>query len=504
MRSVGLEIGDGYLRAVEADGGPGGASIRKFVQAPVSPREGQSAEDALVEAIDGLFRQHSLPRGNVCISIDSTEAVIREISMPVTADDQLRKTVKFQFEHHVHNKSVDDLIVDFYKIDKRDKTTLILAAGVPKAVIEHRLELCQRARIDPTVIDLDLFALFNGANGAGAFEGRPAALLVQLHARFAKLLAVDDGRLRFVRNIRLSMGGTRPIGAPADAVAQSVSGTYQVATPSGLAEVLNREIARSLLSYPLKQSIAGIVVTGVAEQVQPVLAPLQEQSSIPTVGFTADQDQPETSAATVALGLAFRGLGIDHVGTDFRREEFKFERRFETVKRSAALCLCMMAVLLGLIALYYRNRFRDYAGFRDQIVAKQVEIVQKIHQELEPGKEPAACDDPIADAKRTLKLQEELVGKGDHPLPMSALQHWKQINEQLVGFDYLRLNTMSINLERNQILMKGEISKIEVAERLTNQIKTVPGYNVQPGPYTQSGEQRLSFDWNISIAKPER
>lgn len=500
MRSVGLEIGDGVLRAVEADGGAKGAHIRKFVQVPVTLREGQTAEDALVEAVDGMFRAHALPRGNVSISIDSTEAVLRELSMPVTSDDQLRKTVKFEFEHHVHNKSVDDMIVDFYKIDKRDKSTLVLAAGIPKAVIEHRLELCRRARIDPVCVDLDLFALFNGAAGASAFDGKPAVLLIQLHPRFTKLLAVDEGRLRFVRNIRVTQASRASVPA-AEGIAESLSGTYQVSGPGALAEVLNKEISRSILSHPLKQSLTHLIVAGGAEQVAAVVAPLQEASTIPTEAFNPDPEQAELVAATVALGLAFRGLGINHVGTDFRKEEFKFERRFETVKKSAFLCLCMMAVLLGLITLYYHNRHREYVTFHDEIVVRQVESVNKVYKELDPEKEPPAVDDPVAAAKKLLKKQEELVGKGDHPLPVSALTHWKQAFEQLTGFDYLRVQTVNVNLERGIIELKGEISRIDVADRIVNQLKSVPGYaSVAAGRYEQSGVN-LTFTWTITLGK---
>lgn len=498
MRSVGLEIGDGFLRAVEVDGGPKGANIRKFVQVPVTLTEGHTAEEDLVEAIDAMFREHSLPRGNVSISIDSTEAVLRELSMPVTSDDQLRKTVKFEFEHHVHNKSVDDMIVDFYKIDKRDKSTLVLAAGIPKPVIEHRLEMCRRARIDPVCVDLDLFALFNGAAGASAFEGKPAVLLIQLHPRFTKLLAVDEGRLRFVRNIRVTQA-TRAAVPAGEGIAESLSGTYQVSGPAALAEVLNKEISRSLLSHPLKQAVTHLIVAGAAEQVAAVIAPLQEAASIPTEAFNPDPEQAELVAATVALGLAFHGIGIDQVGTDFRKEEFKFERRFETVKKSAFLCLCMMSVLLGLIALYYHNRHREYVAFRNEIVNRQLESVTKVYKELEPDKEPPAVDDPVLEAKKLLKKQETEVGKGDHPLPVSALQHWKLVFEQLTGFDYLRVQNLNINLERNSIQLRGEVSKTEVAERILNQLKTVPGYSIgQTGRMEPVGANQ-TYDWTIII-----
>ncbi len=499
MRSIGLEIGDGFLRAVEVEGGAKGASIRKFVQAPVVMQEGRTAEDALVEAIDGLFREHSLSRGNVVLSIESTEATLRELSMPITVDEQLKKTVKFEFEHHVHSKSVEDMIVDFYRIEKREKTTQVLAAGVPKPVIQHRLEIAARCGIDPAIIDLDLFSLFNGAVGSGVFEGKPAALHVHLEPKYAKLLAVDEGRLRFVRTIRLSQVGAKAREA-AEGVAQSLGGTYHVSSAKAIAEVLNREIARSLLSHPLKQSVSHIIVTGPSELVRGVVPALEELSAIPTESFSPDPEQEEMTASVAALGLAFRGIGLDGVGTDFRKEEFKFERRFETVKKSAFLCLCMVAVLLGLIALYFHNRHREYASFREAILEDARSRVLKVYEKIEPGKAVPAFDDPAQEAKKLLKTLEGRVGKGDHPLPLSALQHWKQVFEQVTGFDYFTIQNLDVNLERGVIDLRGKVSSETVGERLTNQLKSIEGYEVVPGRYEQSGG-RMAYNWSIKVPK---
>ncbi len=500
MRSVGLEIGDGFLRAVEVEGGPKGASIRKFVQAPVTLASGQSAEEAVTLAIDALFRDHSLPRGTVSISIDSTEATLRELSMPLTNDDQLKKTVKFEYEHHVHTKSVDDMVVDFYKIDTREKSTLVLAAGVPKAVIEHRLGICGRCRIDPVCVDLDVFALFNGAAGSGVFEGKDAAFFILIEPRSAKLLTVEEGRLRFVRNIRMAQA-PRGAGSTGNEVALSTSGTYQVGGTAAIAEVLAKQISHSLLSHPLKHSVTHVIVAGVPEVVRGVVEPLQEKTTIATEAFNPDPTQPELASSGIALGLAFRGLGLDHVGTDYRQEEFKFERRYQTVKKSAFLCLCMVAVLLGLIALYFHNRRLELDTFCGGIVEEQRKILNRLRKDLEPGAAEAEIVDPVAEAKEILEKKESAIGQGDHPLPISALQRWKQVFERLTGFDHLTVQTMNINLERGTISLKGEVSRIEVAEKLVNSLKTMPDLDqIDQGRYEQSGPNQR-YDWTIKLKK---
>ena len=141
-RAVGLDIGSRTIKVVELNGSPKAFKVLRVITRPDArgrpqPAEGETPKelDELVsDEIREIFQTLKLPKDDVCASFDSGVTIFREIVVPFLEDDQIRKVVKFEAEHHLHSQTIEDVIVNWVKTgESRDGSRLTIFAS-PKAV----------------------------------------------------------------------------------------------------------------------------------------------------------------------------------------------------------------------------------------------------------------------------------------------------------------------------------------------------------------------------------
>ncbi|HXX93881.1 MAG TPA: hypothetical protein VEN81_09620, partial [Planctomycetota bacterium] len=148
-RSVGIELTESAARVLCLDLDGKQARIAQFHEAAIPADPSLPWEARAAATLKQAILDARTPRGRVVCSVDSGDAILRELTLPFRNEDQLRKTVRFEMESLIHNYTIEQLIVSHYKTGETDKGTLLLAAAVPKAVIEKRLKLYQDASVDP-------------------------------------------------------------------------------------------------------------------------------------------------------------------------------------------------------------------------------------------------------------------------------------------------------------------------------------------------------------------
>src|SRR5581483_10721851 len=191
--ACGLEVGANTIKAAVLDGTSRGAKLVDFVVRKLDG--GKKGEEAdVVSVVKDIVKKHRVPVGNVVASVRAQEAVMREIVVPFTREDQISKTIKFQAENYFHSTSIDDLVIEWLKFAELDGKSKLLVAGVKKAHIERRLRF-----LEECAIDLDIAALYNAYHDAGVFEGKGLVLCVEIEADTLKIALVEDGKLRVGR-----------------------------------------------------------------------------------------------------------------------------------------------------------------------------------------------------------------------------------------------------------------------------------------------------------------
>lgn len=402
MISVGLELGNNAIKVAVLEGGGRGAfKLRGFEAHRIDAKKGD-AEDDIVSVVDEALKRLKAPRGTVVASIRAQDCTIREISVPFTDDDKIRKTVKYQAENYFTSMSIDDLIIEYSKFAEVESKSKLMVAGLKKAHIERRLDFLHECGIDPLAIDLDVAALYNTYAHVGVFEGKGAVLLVDIEADTLRIGVVEDGKLRLARAVRMQLGSMRleKAGGKARPDADD-SGVFDTAADesarlpvvildegedeafsledSGISEterqgIIHRvfmEIDRTVASVNLSKEVEQICLSGASCSLEGIEGLFSEHFELPAVRvdlsehFGAAPDKKTKQEASLslqagtALGLALKGLGVDHAGMDFRQEEFAFRGTFARVKRGVACALTLSFALVFLYAFALKQELRE-------------------------------------------------------------------------------------------------------------------------------------------------
>jgi Tfp pilus assembly PilM family ATPase len=472
-RAVGLDVGARHVRLVELEGGSRGLRVCRLGEREIALPEGGDREEAVREATDALFRETRAGRDETVLSWPAESCILRELSVPFREREQIRKVVKFEFESHLHNDAIEDVVLDFVATGETRDGARLLCVAAPKPPLRARLEALRKARVEPVAVDADVASLAAAASAAGLLEGNPTCVLVDVGARTTKLVLVVDGA---VRSARAFLGGTDTAGpapggasgaAPAEgAVAAAVEGGAPEAGGTALAVAedrradlvgrVAREVTRTLANAAAGAAVAKVHVTG-----RGALLPGFRDGLAARLGFEVlpfdlfgrlqhpvPAERLEEAAATyaVAVGAAARGLGVSPLALDLRREDLAYSRRFDQVK--GALAVGLGVLLLGVGFLLWRARGeRDvaHAEFNSMVATlrKTSDAVETDYKkalgEDQAKKLYAGSGDPLAavpDARRRVKqmndhLRNEMGISTEVPPIASSLLACRKANEAI-------------------------------------------------------------------------
>ncbi len=544
-RGVGIEVNGNAVRVAVVEGGGRGGKLIAFHEQPIDSDPKKPVDEAAAEALKFALAAVKGKGGRIAGSLDSGDALVRELTLPFTSEDQIRKTYRFELESQIHNYSIEDLVCDYFTIGATDKSSTILAAAVPRAIVEKRLAVFTKAGVDPAALDLDVAALFNAISHAGAVDTDDPFLIVYGTARFTKIILVEKRRPRSLRTIRFSL----PSQQSATATGKSSTGEWKtdefarppivVLTdtqfeklgdpshdPRGpLIEILAKEIGRFLLANAGAATPSHILLSGEFESVD-AAALLQTATQIPVrslgiLGRIEHSLGSNTSAtvasrAPVAMGLALKACDVDALGLDFRRQEFSYAKKFDAIKQTALITIELIIVLLGAMAL------NSYFELSDTVSAYRSGDPEKPGMmELHARTYKLATSKDIDDAEQayTQLLAEykdfiNKAGGGDYPIERSSLELAAQFfralallqtdsmkpsgrlegKELLVQLDDIKVEqNTSGGAEGALLQVHGTIRSVAYAEALMKRVRTtepfsdkswtveIPGYEPTPG-----------------------
>jgi type IV pilus assembly protein PilM len=484
--SVGLELGNHSVKVAVLDGARGSFKLRGFEVHKIDAKKGE-AEDDIVSVVEEALKRLKAPRGQVVASIRAQDCTIREITVPFTEDDKIRKTVKYQAENYFTSMSIDDAIIEYSKFAvTADGKSKLMVAGIKKAHLERRLDFLRECAIDPTAIDLDVAALFNTYAHLSVFEGKGAVLLVDIEADTLKIGVVEDGKLRLARSVRMQLAdmrlektGGRPKPGADDSGVFDTAADESARLPvvildegedeafsledSGISEIeregiIHRvfmEIDRTVASVNLTKEVEQICLSGASCSLEGIEDLFTEHFELPATrvdlsepfGAAPDKktkEEKETSLslqAGVALGLALKGLGVDHAGMDFRQEEFSFRGTFALLKRGVACALTLSFALVFLYAFALKQDLRErkngVVGVKTlqknlyTVLFPNLEDLVNDHQPLRVGQpEEERYFESLQAEERRLKTKFSGGGGGNEDGPtVSALDVLRQFAE---------------------------------------------------------------------------
>ncbi len=209
--TVGLDIGSGLIKLVVIQHGSGEPVLTKVAFTSVVDDaivEGEVMDPGIVaEAIKGLMSSAGIKPKQVVTAVGGRDVIIKKITMDRMKAAEAREVIRWEAEQHVPF-DMENVELDFQILDPDgdglQMTVLLVAAK--RELIETKLSLLADVGLEPSIIDVDAFALHNAfeLNYPDAMRG--VVGLVNIGHELTNVNILDNGVPVLTRDIQV---GTR-------------------------------------------------------------------------------------------------------------------------------------------------------------------------------------------------------------------------------------------------------------------------------------------------------
>ena len=209
--TVGLDIGSGLIKMVVVSHGSGEPILSKVgMRALVDDAivEGEVMDLGIVaEAVRGLFQELGIKPKNVVTAVGGRDVIIKKIPMDRMKESEARELIRWEAEQHVPF-DMDNVELDFQILDPEAEglQMSVLLVAAKRELVATKVSLLKDIGIEPSVIDVDAFALHNAfeINYPDAMKG--VVGLVNIGHEITNVNILDDGVPVLTRDLPL---GTR-------------------------------------------------------------------------------------------------------------------------------------------------------------------------------------------------------------------------------------------------------------------------------------------------------
>src|SRR5512135_700244 len=209
--TVGLDIGSGLIKLVAISHGSGEPVLTKVAFTSVVDDaivEGEVMDKGIVaDAIKGLMASAGIKTKQVVTAVGGRDVIIKKIAMDRMKEGDAREVIRWEAEQHVPF-DMDNVELDFQILDPEGEglqmTVLLVAAK--RELIETKLALLAEIGLEPSIIDVDAFALHNAFEVNYPEAMRGVVGLVNIGHETTNINILDDGIPVLTRDIPV---GTR-------------------------------------------------------------------------------------------------------------------------------------------------------------------------------------------------------------------------------------------------------------------------------------------------------
>src|SRR5690349_14936 len=196
--TVGLDIGSGLIKLVAISHGSGGPVLTKVAFTSVvndAIVEGEVMDPAIVaEAIKGLMISSGIKAKKIVTAVGGRDVIIKKIPMDRMKEGEARELIRWEAEQHVPF-DMDNVELDFQILDPENEglQMSVLLVAAKRELVETKISLLKDIGIEPSVIDVDAFALHNAfeVNYPDAMKG--VVGLVNIGHETTNVNILDEG-----------------------------------------------------------------------------------------------------------------------------------------------------------------------------------------------------------------------------------------------------------------------------------------------------------------------
>jgi len=210
--TVGLDIGSSLVKIVEIDHGRATPTLVRLGIVPLPPDaivDGEVMDRLLVlDAVRECAESSGIRTRDVVTAVSGRALIVKKVTMDKMNVEDAQEAIHWEAEQHVPF-DIDDVCLDFQILKESvgNNQMQVLLVAAKKDMIHQHADLVRDAGLEPTIIDVDSFAIQNcyEANYEPV-AGRVVGLL-DIGSEVTNLNIVQDGVPQFTRD--LSIGRSR-------------------------------------------------------------------------------------------------------------------------------------------------------------------------------------------------------------------------------------------------------------------------------------------------------
>lgn len=208
--TVGLDIGSGLIKIAVIDHGKGAPELVKVAITKLQPDaivEGEVMDPGIVsDAIRAALDSASVRSKNIVTAVGGRDVIIKKIQTERVKPRQARELMRWEAEQHVPD--VESVELDFQILDgeRTSEEMNVLLVAAKRDLVDAKLRILADAGVNPTIVDVDAFALHNAfeVNYPEAMKGFVG--LVNIGNEVTNVNIMDNGVPVLTRDLPL---GTR-------------------------------------------------------------------------------------------------------------------------------------------------------------------------------------------------------------------------------------------------------------------------------------------------------
>jgi type IV pilus assembly protein PilM len=161
---VGVDIGSSSVKAVELQGKPGNLQLVSLGYENLqsdSIVDGQIMElNDVSNVISNIFREHQIKTDRIAAGVSGHSVIVKNIVVPQMTEEELEESIEWHAEEHIPF-DITDVSLDYQIVGSSQDALHVLMAACKRDKIANVKQAIQLAGKQPTVIDVDAFALQN-------------------------------------------------------------------------------------------------------------------------------------------------------------------------------------------------------------------------------------------------------------------------------------------------------------------------------------------------------
>ena len=544
-QAVGLEFGADFVRLCHIEHSAKGYKILHLRQLDF-PKESQ--EEA-ISRLKELFQ--NVPKDIVHLCLSSENSLFRIIQVPFADSEQIRKIIKFEAEAHIHTCPIEDILIDFQKIDEEQRPSIFLA-GFYKKHLQVPLDLLKQLRIYPLIADLDINGSLSTLNTLSLVDKENSYLIFEIEALTTKILLIDQGKLIQIRVLRFGSKSLQANDAqgktPLEESPQFILGNFSLSLPlleedqtllPDEQELLNRiqqefekelqfSRAEDLLNKIVKETSRTMAALSFKKRPEKIFLFCEEEIPNSTEYFrdslemdvftpriegkiqfaTKEESQLARKIPLQRLlGITLRQQNPSPWKMNFLQEEFQTQDRFELVKKPLLVLLSLLCLLFFCAGLFWTYRSQKLSKTLETLNQRALEVLTLRFPENVKQIESLSPEAQLLSVKNRLNTNLEdilFLQKGGITETVPTFLLWKNLFSRLKSiWGQMRLFRISnIVISQRDIQLQGWVEQEPDVQLLINTLQKEPFFqNTQLEGTLQKKENVLPFRIRILFPK---